>query len=28
MSESQRLGDEFLELVETGKLAEQITPLI
>lgn len=27
MSESQRLGDEFLELVETGKLAEQITPL-
>ena len=27
MSESQRLGDEFLELVDGGRLAERLQPL-
>ncbi|MNJ72667.1 hypothetical protein D3C77_693560 [compost metagenome] len=27
MAESQRLGDEFLELVENGKLSERLKPL-
>ena len=27
MSESQRLGDEFLELADSGRLIERIKPL-
>jgi len=27
MAESVRLGDEFLELVESGRLAERLQPL-
>jgi hypothetical protein len=28
MAESQRLGDEFLELAESGRLKDQILPLV